>query len=80
MEFSLHQENGVHIVDADVTGCSPEEAARTGWLIDLGTSRTGAGPARPDDQGRIRRELAPDVNVANFSAMLDGLGRLAVES
>ena len=54
-----------------------EEVARAGWLIDLGTARAGANPARPDAEGRIRRELAPNVNIANFSEML---GRLSIKS
>jgi hypothetical protein len=77
MEFSLRQENGVHIIDANVAGCDDEEVARAGWLIDLGTARAGANPARPDAEGRIRRELAPNVNIANFSEML---GRLSIKS
>lgn len=40
---------------------TPEDAGRAGFLIDTITAKPGSNPAKPDAEGNIVREIAPDV-------------------
>lgn len=51
------------------THVDENEARKMGFLLDLVTTNYGSNPARPDGNGDIVREVAPDVMIRGTAAV-----------
>lgn len=60
----------VHLHSGEISTHVDESEARTmGFLVDLVTTNYGSNPAKPDSNGDIVREIAPDVMIRGTAAV-----------